>query len=69
MAGAVAHTCVARPVAEGEGGLTVLNLAGEKLALCAIAAVLIVAGTGMAVWPRRFAEPDEDRPGEPPTAA
>ena len=46
-----------------------LNLAGGKLAVCAVAVMFIVAGASMAVWPRRFAGPDEDRPGEPPTAA
>ena len=45
------------------------NLTGGKLALCALGATLIVAGACLAVWPRRFTDPDEDRPGEPPTAA
>jgi hypothetical protein len=47
----------------------VSNLAGGKLPLCGIAAAFIVCGACLAVWPRRFVEPGEDRPGEPPTAA
>jgi hypothetical protein len=47
----------------------VFNLAGGKLAVCGIAATFIVCGSCLAVWPRRFAGPNEDRPGEPPTAA
>ena len=45
------------------------SLAPGQLPVCGIALVFIVLGTCLAVWPRRFAGPDEDHPGDPPTAA
>ena len=49
--------------------MTVFNLIPGKLALGGLAVGFLVVGACMAVWPRRFAGPNEDHPGDPPTAA
>jgi hypothetical protein len=46
----------------------VFNLAWGQLAVCGVALMFIVLGTCLAVWPRRFAGPDEDHPDRPLTA-
>jgi hypothetical protein len=46
----------------------VFCIAPGQFPLCGIAALFMVFGTCLAIWPRRFAGVDEDHPG-PPTAA